>query len=175
MGFALVEEVGIDHGPAGAAPGPQTPLRYPVFAARAADGTTVVADELAIEKSLHLRAWYRTLRLNGAGEVVADSEAWGADDAYAFAADEPLPLLRVTRWEIAETTAGGARVATVDLSPLSKRMPLVASRTPRDTFLVAFADRLFEVDVVEVDRSGRLLWYLPHLDRLGYPGSVQAL
>ena len=85
MGFALVDEVGITYGPA-EAPGravrlPSPPLRYPVYAARAADGTTVIVDELAIEKSLHLRAWYRTLRLDPDGVLLADSAEWGDDDA----------------------------------------------------------------------------------------------
>ena len=71
MDFALVDEVGISYGPletaARGARSLSPGLRYPVFAARAADGTTVVVDELAIEKSLHLRAWYRTLRLDPDG------------------------------------------------------------------------------------------------------------
>src|SRR6266511_1091479 len=179
MPFALVEEVGIEYGPAEAARrgvrSPSVPLRYPVFAARAEDGTTVVVDEQAIEKSLHLRAWYRTLRIDPDGALVADSAEWGVDDAYGFLAGDSTAILRVTRWEIRLLSPAGERVATVDLSPLSKRMPLVASATPQGTFLVAFADRLFDVDVVEVDERGRLLWYLPHLDRLGYPGSVQLL
>ncbi len=179
MGFALVEEVGIEYSPAEAAGrgvrSPSPPLRYPVFAARAKDGTTVIVDELAIEKSLHLRAWYRTLRLDQDGALIADSADWGDDNAYGFLAGEFLAILRVTHWEIVVLSPVGERMATLDLSPLSKRMPVVASQTPQGTFLVAFADQPFGVDVVEVDERGRLLWYLPHLDRLGYPGSVQLL
>jgi hypothetical protein len=179
MGFALVDEVGITYGPA-EAPGravrlPSPALRYPVYAARAADGTTVIVDELAIEKSLHLRAWYRTLRLDPDGVLLADSAEWGDDDAYGFVAGESLAILRVTQWEIVLLSPAGERVSTLNLSPLSKRMPLTASPTPQGTLLVAFADRPFGVDVVEVDVSGRLLWYLPHLDSLGYAGSVQLL
>jgi len=179
MGFTLIDEVGIEYGAAEAAGrGTESPfptLRYPVFAGRAEDGTTVIVDELAIEKSLHLRAWYRTLRLDRNGALLADSADWGADDAYGFLAGDSLAILRVTQWEIALLSDAGERVDTVDLSPLSKRMPLVASPTTQRTFLVAFADVPFEVDVVEVDERGRLLWYLPHLDRLGYPGSIQLL
>src|SRR6266516_799032 len=179
MGFTLVDEVGIEYGAAEAAGrGTESafpPLRYPVFAARAEDGTTVIVDELAIEKTLHLRAWYRTLRLDRNGALLADSADWGADDAYGFLAGDSLAILRVTQWEIVSLSDVGERLATVDLSPLSKRMPLVASPTPQGTFLVAFADVPFEVDMVEVDGRGRLLWYLPHLDRLGYPGSIQLL
>ena len=86
--------------PHGASALPSPGLRYPVFAARAADGTTVVADELAIGKSLPLRAWYRTLRLDPYGAVLADSAEWGDDDAYGFLAGESLAILRVTQWEI---------------------------------------------------------------------------
>ena len=154
---------------------PSPGLRYPVFAARAADGTTVVADELAIGKSLPLRAWYRTLRLDPYGAVLADSAEWGDDDAYGFLASESLAILRVTQWQLVLLSPAGERVSTLDLSRLSKRMPLIASPTPQGTFLVAFADDTFAVDVVEIDATGRLLWYLPHLDRLGYPGSVQLL
>ena len=179
MGFALLDEVGITYGPAEAdgqvVRFPSPALRYPVLAARAADGTTVVVDEVAIEKSLPLRAWYRTLRLEPDGSLLADSAEWGDDDAYGFLAGESLAILRVTQWQIVLLSRAGERLSTLDLSPLSKRMPLTASRTLQGTFLVAFADNLFGVDVVEIDTSGRLLWYLPHLDRLGYPGSVQLL
>src|SRR5215203_5275714 len=179
MGFALVDEVGITYGSSRAdgqvIRSPSPVLRYPVLAARAADGTTVVVDELAIEKSLPLRAWYRTLRLDRNGALLADSAEWGEDDAYGLLVGESLAILRVTQWEIVLLSAGGERLSSLDLSPLSKRMPLMASSTPQGTFLVAFADELFGVDVVEIDASGSLLWYLPHLDRLGYPGSVQLL
>src|SRR5215210_1961290 len=179
MGFALLEEVGIEDGPREAVPrGVRSlgaPLRYPVFAARAGDGTTVIVDELGIEKSLPLRAWYRTLRIGPDGDLLADSAEWGIDDAYGFLAGDSLAILRVTQWKIVLLSPDGERAAILDLSPLSKRTPLVSSRTPHGTFLVAFADRLFDVDVVEVDAGGRMLWCLPHLDRLGYPGSVQLL
>jgi len=176
MGFTLVDEVGIEYGAAARSRKPLSlPLSYPVFAERARDGTTVIVDELAIEKSLHLRARYRTLALDATGTLLWDSAESGADDAYGFLAGEFLGVLRVTQWEIALLSAAGERTATLDLSPLSKRMPLVASQTPRGTFLLAFADNLFEVDIVETDQHGRLLWYLPHLDRLGHPGTVQLL
>ena len=179
MSFTLVDEVGIEAGPAEAAGravySTFLPLHYPVFAARAENGTTVIVDELAIEKSLHLRAWYRTLTLDAAGKLLWDSAESGAGDAYGFLAGERLGILRVTQREIELFAATRERVATVDLSPLSKRMPLVASHTPQGTFLVGFADHLFEVDIVEIDEHGRLLWYLPHLDRLGHPGSIQLL
>src|SRR5215211_32316 len=174
MGFTLVDEVGIEYGPT--EPGaPSLQLRYPVYAARAPDGTTVIVDELAIEKSLHLRAWYRTLRVAHDGTVLADSAAWGIDDAAGFLLGDSLALLRVTQWEIAVLPDAGERAATIDLSPFSKRLPLVASPTPQGTFLVAFADVAYKVDLVEVDALGRLLWYLPPLDRLGYPGTIQLL
>jgi len=179
MGFTLVDEVGLEYGPAETAGrctrSASAPLRYPVYAARADDGTTVIVDELAIGKSLHLRAWYRTLKVGPDGAPLADSADWGYDDAYGFLAGESLAVLRVTQWEIVLLSDSGERVATIDLSALSKRMPLVASATPQGTFLVAFADEVFGADVVEVDERGRLLWYLPHFDRLGYPGSVHLL
>src|SRR6188472_1773837 len=113
MGFALVDEVGITYGPAeapGRAVRPLSPaLRYPVYAERAADGTTVIVDELAIEKSLHLRAWYRTLRLDTNGALLGDSAEWGADDAYGFLVGDSLAILRVTRWEIVRVSDAGER------------------------------------------------------------------
>ena len=179
MTFTLVDEVGIEYAPTEAtrrAVGSVSlPLRYPVFAARADDGTTVIVDELGTEKSLPLRAWYRTLRLDADGTLLSDSAKWGAGDAYGFLAGESLGILRVTHWEIELFSAAGERVVALDLSPLSKRTPVAASPTPQGTFLVAFTDNVFEVDVVEVDPLGRLLWYLPRLDRLGYPGSIQLL
>jgi sugar lactone lactonase YvrE len=179
MSFSLIEEVGIDYGRPYAAPrgarSAAVELRYPVFAARTGDGATVIVDELAIHKSLHVRASYRTLRVDSSGKVDGDSAQWGMDDAYGSVAGERLALLRVMQWEIVLVSSFGERVATIDLSSVSKRMPLVCSPTLRGTFLVAFADRLFDVDVVEVDEDGRLLWYLPQLGLLGYPGTVQLL
>jgi hypothetical protein len=176
MGFTLVDEVGIEYG--AAARGAEShfpPLRYPVFAARADDGRTLIVDELGIEKSLHLRAWYRTLSLAPDGALLADSADWRADDAYGFLLGDALAVLRVTQWEIVVLSDSGEPVARVDLSPFSKRMPLVASPTRQRTFLVAFADVPFEVDMVEVDPLGGLLWYLPQVDRLGYPSTIQLL
>jgi DNA-binding beta-propeller fold protein YncE len=176
MGFTLVDEVGIEYGAAASGAESLFPtLRYPVFAARAEDGRTLIVDELGIEKSLHLRAWYRTLSLAPDGALLADSSDWRADDAYGLLFGDSLALLRVRHWEIVVLSDMGEPVARVDLSPFSKRMPLFASPTPQGTFLVAFADVPFEVDVVEVDPLGGLLWYLPQIDRLGYPGTIQLL
>jgi hypothetical protein len=48
--------------------------------------------------------------------------------------------------------------------------------TPQGTFLVALMDHVFEVDLIEVDRRGRLLWCLPASGpRIGCPSGVQAL
>ncbi len=167
VGWSLVEEVGVDY-----ARGVRhrSELQYPVFAARAEDGTTLVVDELAIQKSVPLRAEYRTLRF-GADEKLLESVGEG----YGVPAGEDVALLRVTRWELVIDSMT-RRPAAVDLSTISKHMPVGASRTSRDTFLVAFADEPFAVDLAEVDEGGRLLWYLPRpLERLGYPGSVQLL
>ncbi len=168
MGWSLVEEVGVDYARGGRH---RSELQYPVFAARAEDGTTLVVDELAIRKSVPLRAEYRTLRFGADGKLL---EAVG--EGYGVPAGKNVALLRVTRWELVINSMTGQPVAAVDLSAISKHMPLVASRTPRDTFLVAFADELFATELAEVDEGGRLLWYLPRpLDRLGFPGSVQSL
>src|SRR5829696_2251945 len=116
MGFTLVDELGIEYG-SPALGSPSSELRYPVYAARAADGSTIVVDELAIEKSLHLRAWYRTLKLAPDGTVLANSETWGVDDAFGFPFGDALALLRVTQWEILLVSNGGDRIGSVDLSP----------------------------------------------------------
>ncbi len=112
MRFALVDEVGITYGPAEALGRavrlPSPPLRYPVYAARAADGTTVIVDELAIEKSLHLRAWYRTLRLDPDGVLLTDLAERGVDDAYGFVAGESLAILRVTQWQLVLLSPAGS-------------------------------------------------------------------
>lgn len=174
MGWSLLEECGIEYAAARARVGPE--LHHPVLAARAADGSTVVVDELGIRKSVPVRAEYRTLRIAPDGELLADSWGWGIADGYGIPAAESLAILRVTRWELQTLGPAGNPVATLDLAPVSKRLPLVVSHTPRDTFLLAFADELFAVDLAEVDEAGRLLWYLAApAESLGFPGSVQLL
>lgn len=174
MSWSLLEEYGIEYAAPSANAGPD--LCHPVAAARAADGATTVVDELGIRKSVPMRAEYRTFRIAPGGKLLADSWRWGIADGYGVPSAESLAILCVTRWELQTRGPTGERVATLDLASLSKRLPLVVSRTWRDTFLLAFADELFEVDLAEVDDAGRLLWYLPAPpDSLGFPGSVQLL
>jgi hypothetical protein len=173
--WALVEEIGIGHGGVSAAPaGPA--LEFPVYAERAGDGSTLVLDKLAIAKSVPYRLEYRTLRVSPRGEVLADSRTWGIDDGYGLLDAASLVLLRVACWELAVFGDGGTRLATVDLSRVSKRMPLLASLTERGTFLLAFGERVFDVELVEVDSDGAVIWRLDaDPERIGYPGTVQAL
>jgi DNA-binding beta-propeller fold protein YncE len=174
--WVLVEEMGIEHRAGPERPRGGAALEYPVFAERAADGSTLIVDKLAIRKSVPHRCEYRSLCVAPDGELVADTARSGMDDGYGVAGDPALTLLRVTRWELATLSPAGAPLRVVDLSRISKRMPVLASRTREGTYVVAFGERVFDVELAEVDAQGRLLWFLPADPGLiGYPGSVQAL
>ena len=170
--WTLVDELGFEHG----ARASDSPLEYPVYAERAADGSTLVVDKLAVAKSVPYRLEYRTLRVSPLGEVVSDTRAWGIDDGYGLLRGGSLVLLRVAQWELTVVGDAGRPARRVDLSRVSKRMPVLASATPAGTFLVAFGERVFDVELVEVDVDGRVVWRLdPDPERLGYAGSIQVL
>jgi hypothetical protein len=153
------------------------PLQYPILAQRAADGSTLIVDKLGIEKSLPFWLEYRTLRVAADGHVIYDSHAHGIHDGYGcLTRDGGMALLRVSRWEVLLLSSDGRPVRTLSLAALAKLPPMLIAATDRDSLLVAFVDRLFEVEIVEIGLDGRLLWYLPASGhRFGCPGSLQRL
>lgn len=154
-----------------------TALKYPILAERGADGSTLIVDKLGIEKSLPFWLEYRTLRVASDGTVVYDSHAHGIHDGYGcLTPDGGIALLRVSKWEVLLLSSEGRPIRTLSLAALAKQPPMLIAATDRDSLLVAFVDRLFEVEIVEIGLDGRLLWYLPASGhRFGCPGSLQRL
>jgi sugar lactone lactonase YvrE len=176
MAWTLIKELGIDYAPVEPARNGER-LRYPAFAERGDDGTYMIIDELGQEKVVPIRAECRTLQVNNDGKALFDSSGAGFEDAYGKLLDDGhLALLRRTLWELWIVSFEGTVRDRIRLSCFSKRMPRSFWLSQRGTFLVVFVDRVFEVDIVEIDRQGRLLWYLPPgALRFGCPSSVQLL
>ena len=154
-----------------------TALKYPIVAERASDGSTLIVDKLGIEKSLPFWLEYRTLRVASDGSVIYDSHAHGIEDGYGcLTRDGGIALLRVSKWEVLLLSREGHPIRTLDLATFAKQPPLVIGSTDRDSLLVAFVDRVFEVEIVEFDLDGRVLWQLPVSGyRFGCPASLQRL
>jgi hypothetical protein len=53
--------------------------------------------------------------------------------------------------------AAGRCERVLDLARLSKHMPASLAATASGTFLIAFVDRMFEVDLVEIDAEGQAM------------------
>ena len=172
--WSVVEEFGIDYAPRADAPAAQH-LHCPVYAAQATDGTYLIVDELCSEKPIPFRMEYRTVRVDRHGQIVFDTSNQGIDDGYGcLVAGQSVAILRRTKWELLLISPHGETTDCIDLTALSKRMPRLVSWTERDTFLIVFLDRSRRLDIVEIDRQGRLVWYLPpRANFLGVPASVQ--
>lgn len=175
MRWQIVRELGVQYTPPGA-PSPVT-LEYPVLAERAADGSTLIVDKVGTDKALPFWLEYRTLRVARDGRVLFDSRALGADDAFGcLMRDGGCALLRIARWEVQLLSPAGDCRRTLSLAAISKRPPMLIASTERDTLLLAFVDRLFEVELYEIDLDGALLWHLPAgAYRFGCPSSLQRL
>lgn len=176
MPWSLVNEIGIEYAPLSPERSHER-LCFPIYAERAADGTYLIVDELAQEKGVPMRTEFRTIRVAADRSVIYDSMERGIDDGFGcLTADGLTALLRLTRWELLILSPTGSVLRRIGLSTFSKRMPVAFSSTGNNTFLIAFLDKLFEVDIIEIDQYGRLLWYLPkHVRTLGYPASLQLL
>lgn len=175
MRWQIVRELGVHYAPP-AAP-PAVALEYPLLAERAADGSTLIVDKIGTDKALPFWLEYRTLRVARDGHVLYDSHAHGIRDGYGcLLGDGSIALLRIARWELDLLSPAGRCVRTVSLAALSKRPPMLVSATDRATLLLAFVDRLFEVELYEIDLDGALLWHLPAgAYRFGCPSSLQRL
>lgn len=175
MNWQVVRELGVRYRPARERAGPV--LKYPVVAERAADGSTLIVDKWGIEKALPFWLEYRTLRVATDGRVDFDSHAQGIRDGFGcLLPDGGIALLRVSTWELLLFTREGRAGPVIGLGALAKKPPLLVSATDHDSLLLAFVDRLFEVEIVEIGLDGRLLWHLPASgQRFGCPASVQRL
>jgi hypothetical protein len=176
MTWDLIREEGIDYVSLPESRRQQQ-LCLPTYAARAADGTYVIAEARNTEKHVPFRFECRTLRVDIDHQVLFDSTAIGIEDGFGcLTGDGCIAIVRRTCWEIVIVSPQGNVVDRLGLKACSKKLPRYASWTDRGTFLVVFFNRSFDVDIVEIDRQGRLLWFLPPgAVSVGIPGSVQLL
>jgi hypothetical protein len=174
-GWRVVHELGIAYASAGR--DTATELNYPILAERASDGSTLIVDKLGIEKSLPFWMEYRTLRVARDGRVLYDSQARGITDGYGcLMRDGGIALLRTSTWAVDLLSPEGTRLHTLSIAAVAKQPPILIASTDRDSLLVAFVDRLFEVEIAEIGLDGDLRWHLPASGhRFGCPGSLQRL
>jgi hypothetical protein len=172
--WTLIDEIGIEHIACTAA-GPEISLSFPSYAARSADGSCLIVDELGTEKVVPFRFESRTLRLAADGRILFDTHAMGISDGTGCLLDDgSMAILCRTRWQILLISPEGQVNRRFDVAQFSKRLPRFVSPTSRQTLLVAFFNRGGEVDLVELDKRGRMLWFLPaRRDPLGIFGDVQ--
>ena len=142
---------------------------------QANDGSYLIVDELGREKQVPFSFGCRTLRIDAQGRILYDSLNSGIDDGFGCLLDDgSMAILRRTKWELLMVSAEGAVLDVLYLDTFSKRLPRLVSWTRNGTFLVVFDNRAYDLDIVEVDRQGRLLWSLPsHIRHVGIPASVQ--
>lgn len=176
MSWSVVAELGIEYAPQLDAPDAPR-LQCPVYAAQARDGTYLIVDELCAEKPVPFRLEYRTIRVDAKGQIVDDKMQQGIEDGYGCLVNgNSMAILQPTKWELLLVSRQGTVTDCFDVTTFSKYMPRTVSWTDQDTFLIVFHDRSKCLDIVEIDRAGRMLWYLPSgTDYLGMPASVQLL
>jgi len=174
MKWELIRECGIEYASLPEARREQQ-LCYPNYAARAADGTYVITEEWSVPVPFRFEC--RTLRVDKDHRILFDSTKIGIDDGYGCLMDDGcIAIVRRSHWELVIVSPQGKIVDRIGLRTCSKRLPRYARWTGKGTFIVVFNNRSFEFDVVEIDRQGRLLWYLPASPRsIGIPSSVQLL
>lgn len=150
-------------------------LHFPAYVARAQDGSYLIGDELAKEKVVPFRFESRTLRVGADGTIRFDSLAMGIHDGIGCLADDgSMAILCRTRWELQLYSSQGDLLDRFNLAAMSKRLPRFVTPTGQGTYLVSFFDRVGSADLVEVDRCGRLRWFLTlGPNQIGIAGCVQ--
>ncbi len=176
MTWKLIREAGIQYASMPEARRSER-LCLPSYAARAPDGTYVIAEGLGVEKMVPFRFECRTLRVDADHHTLFDSTAIGIDDGFGcLMGDGSIAIVRRTHWELLIVSPQHQIVDKLNLSAFSKKIPRYATWTDRGTFLIVFLNRSFDQDIVEVDREGRLLWHLPSsVSDIGIASSVQRL
>jgi DNA-binding beta-propeller fold protein YncE len=161
MAWSLINEAGTGPAPKPAARAAKL-LHHPVYAQRSDDGAYLIVDELGKEKLVPFSFGCRTIRVDADGHVLYDSLDSGIDDGYGCLMDDGfMAILRRTKWELLIVSPDGVITDRLRLDTLSKRLPRFISWTCNGTFLVVFLNRAYDLDIVEIDRQGRLLWCLP--------------
>ena len=174
MAWSTIKEIGI--GPAAMpAAGHEKLLQHPIIAEQSDDGTYLIVDELGKEKQVPFSFGCRTLRVDTAGNILYDTLASGIDDGCGCLLDDgSMAILRRTKWELLVASPAGVIIERLHLDTFSKRLPRFVSWTCKKTFLMIFLNRAYDLDIVEIDRQGRLLWCLPrHIRHVGIAASVQ--
>ncbi len=164
MGWSLIQEAGIGLNtgiPTGT--GKRSPLRCPVFAERSADGSYLIVDQLGTEKLVPYGFGCRTIHVDADRNILYDSLAAGIEDGFGCLIDNGcVAILRRTNWELLIVSPDGEVIDRLRrLATYSKRLPWTVSWTCNGTFLVVFVNKLYDLDIVEIDAKGRLLWSLP--------------
>ncbi len=174
MTWELIREVGIEYASLPEARRFQR-LSSPLYAAKASDGTCVIAEEWNM--SVPFRFECRTLRIDTNHQILFDSTTIGIDDGFGcLMGDGCIAIVRRTHWELLIVSSQGKIIDRFGLRACSKKLPRYARWTDKGTFLVVFSNRSFDVDIVEIDRQGRILWFLPPASRsIGVASNVQLL
>ncbi len=152
-------------------------LTFPTFVGRMDDGSTLISEEIGIEKQVPFRFECRTLHVGGEGKGVLDSGEVGWGDSYGCPmSGGRIALLRRTTWQLRIVDSEGLTTHSIGLARFSKKLPRFANWTAQGTFLVAFYNRSFDVDLIEIDSRGNLLWCLPEQAvPIGIIGNAQRL
>jgi hypothetical protein len=174
MSWSLVNQLGTDFGPTSTS-GRNLQLHFPVFAMKGKDGTYLIVDDLAREKSVPFTFEFRTICVDADNNILYDTLANGIDDGFGCLLDNgDIAILRCAKWELLIMSPQGAIVDRLRLQSLSKRPPKCVTWTREGTFLIVFDIRIGELDIVEINRQGQLLWYLTrHADSIGLAGNAQ--
>ena len=163
MTWSLIKEAGIGLNtevPAGT--GQRSPLRHPVFAARSDDGSYLIVDELGREKLVPYGFGCRTIRVDADHNILYDSLANGIEDGFGCLMNNGcVAILRRTNWELLIVSPDGEVTDRLRLATFSKRLPWSVAWTCNETFLIVFVNRAYDLDIIEIDSKGRLLWSLP--------------
>ena len=163
MAWSLIKEAGIGLNTEVPAGGRQrSPLRYPVFAARSDDGSYLIVDELGKEKLVPFGFGCRTIRVDVDHNILYDSLANGIEDGFGCLMDNGyVAILRRTNWELLIISPDGEVTDRLRLATFSKCLPSSVTWTCNETFLIVFVNRAYDLDIIEIDAKGRLLWSLP--------------
>jgi hypothetical protein len=176
MPWSLINEFGIeyscfaDNSSAGK-------LSYPVVAERLDNGDYLIVDELDRDKPLREHLHCRTSRIASNGDIVFDSVSSGIPDGYGCVVDDgKIAILSRASWEISIFSKNYEIIQKIPLWTFSKRFPRSLYFTKNETFLITLIDGFGQYDLLEVDRHGQLLWYLPPAAlNLRHPVAMQVL
>ena len=173
--WKLVREIGLDYAES-VVVDESISLLGPISAERTKAGGHLVVDDVPSDR-VPARGQCRTLLLSADRNVIYDSKAQGVEDAYGCLMDgEQFAILRRTCSALCVLSQSGELVRSIDLSRVSRHPPKVLCWTPRGSFLIAFVAGPRDVDIVELDCHGHVLWScVESIVTIGDPSSMQLL